>query len=56
MKEKKKSRRGRNPKKDPAVFRYTVRFIEEKHTRFPILYERRAYMPTHFYTFGSLRD
>ena len=31
---KKKSKGGRNPKLDPAVFRYTVRFNEEEHNRF----------------------
>ena len=30
----KKSKAGRNPKIDPAVFRYTVRFNEEEHNRF----------------------
>ena len=31
MKEKRKSKAGRNPKLDPAVYRYTVRFNEEEH-------------------------
>ena len=34
MKEKRKSKAGRNPKLDPAVYRYTVRFNEEEHNRF----------------------
>ncbi|EKC79877.1 hypothetical protein LEA_01980, partial [human gut metagenome] len=34
MKEKRKSKSGRNPKLDPAVYRYTVRFNEEEHNRF----------------------
>ena len=29
MSEKKRNKGGRNPKLDPAVFRYTVRFSEE---------------------------
>ena len=33
MKEKRKSKSGRNPKLDPAVYRYTVRFNEEEHNR-----------------------
>jgi len=40
MKEEKKSRQGRNPKKDPAVFRYTVRFTAEEHARFLTMYEQ----------------
>ena len=34
MKEKRKSKAGRNPKLDPAVYRYTVSFNEEEHNRF----------------------
>lgn len=37
---KRKSKMGRNPKKDPAVFRYTVRFNEEEHNRFLSMFER----------------
>ena len=36
----KKSKAGRNPKIDPAVFRYTVRFIEEEHNRFLSMFEK----------------
>ena len=35
MSEKRKNKTGRNPKLDPAVHRYTVRFNEEEHNRFP---------------------
>ena len=31
---------GRNPKNDPAVFRYTVRFNEEEHNRFLSMFEK----------------
>ena len=34
MTEKRKKKWGRNPKNDPAVFRYTVRFNEEENNRF----------------------
>ena len=37
---KKKSKAGRNPKIDPAVFRYTVRFNEEEHNRFLSMFEK----------------
>ena len=40
MKEKRKSKSGRNPKLDPAVFRYTVRFNEEEHNRFLAMFEK----------------
>ena len=36
----KKSKAGRNPKLDPAVFRYTVRFNEEEHNRFLSMFEK----------------
>ena len=36
----KKSKAGRNPKIDPAVFRYTVRFSEEEHNRFLSMFEK----------------
>ena len=40
MSERKNSRLGRNPKEDPAVFRYTVRFNEREHARFLTMYEQ----------------
>ena len=40
MKEKRKSKSGRNPKLDPAVYRYTVRFNEEEHNRFLAMFEK----------------
>ena len=40
MNEEKKSKQGRNPKDDPAVFRYTVRFTAEEHARFLTMYEQ----------------
>ena len=33
MSEKRKNKTGRNPKLDPAVHRYTIRFNEEEHIR-----------------------
>lgn len=39
MNKEKKSRLGRNPKNDPAVFRYTVRFTAQEHARFLTMYE-----------------
>ena len=36
----KKSKAGRNPKIDPAVFRYTVRFNEVEHNRFLSMFEK----------------
>ena len=36
----KKSKAGRNPKIDPAVFRYTVRFNEEEHNRILSMFEK----------------
>ena len=36
----KKSKAGRNPKIDPAVYRYTVRFNEEEHNRFLSMFEK----------------
>ena len=40
MTEKRKKKWGRNPKDDPAVFRYTVRFNEEEHNRFLSMFEK----------------
>ena len=40
MNEERKSKPGRNPKKDPALIRYTVRFTAEEHARFLTLYEQ----------------
>ena len=40
MSEKKRNKGGRNPKLDPAVFRYTVRFSEEEHNRFLSMFEK----------------
>lgn len=40
MNEEKRKKQGRSPKKDPAVFRYTVRFTEEEHARFLAMYEQ----------------
>ena len=40
MNERTKSRRGRNPKNDPAVCRYTVRFTAEEHARFLTMFEQ----------------
>ena len=39
MKEK-RNKTGRNPKLDPAVYRYTVRFNEEEHNRFLAMFEK----------------
>ena len=36
----KKSKAGRNPKIDPAVYRYTVRFIGAEHNRFLSMFEK----------------
>ena len=36
----KKSKAGRNPKIDTALFRYTVRFNEEEHNRFLSMFEK----------------
>ncbi|GAB6869957.1 conjugal transfer protein MobA [Bacteroides rodentium] len=55
MKEKKKRKAGRNPKLDPAVYRYTVRFNEEEHNRFLAMFEklgvyaRSVFLKTHFF-------
>ena len=43
MKEKRKSKAGRNPKLDPAVYRYTVRFNEEEHNRFLAMFGKSAF-------------
>ena len=55
MKEKRKSKAGRNPKLDPAVYRYTVRFNEEEHNRFLAMfgksgvYARSVFLKAHFF-------
>ena len=55
MKEKRKSKSGRNPKLDPAVYRYTVRFNEEGHNRFLAMfgksgvYARSVFLKAHFF-------
>ncbi len=55
MKEKRKSKAGRNPKLDPAVYRYTVRFNEEEHNRFLAMfgksgvYTRSVFLKAHFF-------
>ena len=49
----------RNPKLDPAVYRYTVRFNEEEHNRFLAMfgksgvYARSVFLKAHF--FGTNR-
>ena len=54
MKEK-RNRTGRNPKLDPAVFRYTVRFNEEEHNRFLSMFEKSGvyaksvFLKAHFF-------
>ena len=51
----KKSKAGRNPKIDPAVFRYTVRFNEEEHNRFLSMfkksgvYAKSVFIKAHFF-------
>ena len=37
---KKGGKTGRNPKIDPAVYRYTVRFNEVEHNRFLAMFEK----------------
>ena len=55
MKEKRKSKAGRNPKHDPAVYRDTVRFNEEEHNRFLAMfgksgvYARSVFLKAHFF-------
>ena len=55
MKEKRKSKSGRNPKLDPAVYRYTVRFNEEEHNRFLSMFEKSGvyaksvFLKAHFF-------
>ena len=55
MTEKRKKKWGRNPKNDPAVFRYTVRFNEEEHNRFLSMFEksgvtaRAVFIKAHFF-------
>ena len=55
MTEKRKSKAGRNPKPDPAVYRYTVRFNEEEHNRFLSMFEksgvyaRSVFLKAHFF-------
>ena len=54
MKEK-RNKTGRNPKLDPAVFRYTVRFNEEEHNRFLSMFEKSGvyaksvFLKAHFF-------
>ena len=54
MKEK-RNKTGRNPKLDPAVFRYTVRFNEEEHNRFLAMFEKSGvyaksvFLKAHFF-------
>ena len=55
MNEKRKSKAGRNPKLDLAVYRYTVRFNEEEHNRFLSMFEksgvsaRSVFIKAHFF-------
>ena len=55
MTEKRKKKWGRNPKNDPAVFRYTVRFNREEHDRFLSMFEksgvaaRSVFIKAHFF-------
>ena len=55
MNEKRKSKAGRNPKLDPAVYRYTVRFNEEEHNSFLSMFEksgvyaRSVFLKAHFF-------
>lgn len=55
MTEKRKKKWGRNPKNDPAVFRYTVRFNREEHDRFISMFEksgvaaRSVFIKAHFF-------
>jgi hypothetical protein len=44
-------KKGRNPKKDPAVFRYSISFNAEEHARFLSLFEKsRMQVKAHFIT------
>ena len=51
----KKNKTGRNPKLDPAVFRYTVRFNREEHDRFLTMFEKSGvyaksvFLKAHFF-------
>ena len=55
MKEKRKSKAGINPKLYPAVSLYTVRFNEEEHNRFLVMfgksgvYARSVFLKAHFF-------
>lgn len=55
MSEKRRNKGGRNPKLDPAVFRYTVRFSEEEHNRFLSMFEKSGvyaksvFLKAHFF-------
>ena len=55
MKEKKKSKAGRNPKLDTAVYSYTARFNEEEDNRFLAMfgksgvYARSVFLKAHFF-------
>ena len=52
---KKGGKTGRNPKIDPAVYRYTVRFNEVEHNRFLAMFEksgvyaRSVFLKEHFF-------
>ena len=55
MSEKRRNKGGRNPKLDPAVFRYTVRFSEEEHDRSLAMfdksgvYAKSVFIKAHFF-------
>ena len=55
MKEKKKSKAGRNPKLDTAVYSYTARFNEEEDNRFLSMFEKSGvyaksvFLKAHFF-------
>ena len=52
----KRNKTGRNPKLDPEVFRYTVRFNEEEHNRFLTMYgqsgvyAKSVFLKAHFFS------
>ena len=55
MNKKRMSKTGRNPKLDPAVYRYTVRFNGEEHDRFLAMFEKSGvyaksvFLKAHFF-------
>ena len=55
MRTEKRKKGGRIPKRDPAVYRYTVRFSEEEHNRFLSMFEksgvsaRSVFLKAHFF-------